>query len=42
MTAGTPASGAPVVDAGVVRRHFVAIATGVYDDPAFDPLPPTR
>jgi WD domain, G-beta repeat len=27
------------VDAGVVHRHFVAIATGVYDDPAYYPLP---
>ena len=24
---------------GVVRRHFVAIATGEYDDPAYGPLP---
>jgi hypothetical protein len=39
MTAGADASGAPVVDAEVVRRNFVAIATGVYDDPAFCPLP---
>jgi hypothetical protein len=38
ISAGTEPGGAPV-DAGVVRRHFVAIATGVYEDPAFPPLP---
>lgn len=26
------------VDAGVLRRHFVAIATSDYDDPAYEPL----
>ena len=39
MTASADASDAPVVGAGVIRRHFVAIATGVYDDPAYCPLP---
>lgn len=33
------ASDAPAVDAEVVRRYFVAIATGQYDDPAYCSLP---
>jgi hypothetical protein len=32
-------SDAPAVDAGILRRHFVAIATGEYEDPAFAGLP---
>jgi hypothetical protein len=32
-------SGVPAVDAAIARRHFVAIATGEYDDPAFCSLP---
>ena len=38
-TADADAGGAPGLDAGVVRRHFVAIATGEYDDQAYCRLP---
>lgn len=38
-TAAADVGEPPAVDVGVVRRHFVAIATGTYDDPAYCPLP---